>query len=64
MSRLIFWDKDNVKIEKEIIYNQNECKYKVNNICSNNKSKKLGKKCHYGCIDFKQEDNNIEPYYQ
>jgi hypothetical protein len=57
MSRLIFWNETD--IIKETVYRQNECKYKVNNICFNNMSfEKLGKICH-GCEDFTEEDNKV-----
>lgn len=59
MSRIIYWNETD--IVKETITSKKECKHKVNNICFNNNSKKLGKKCH-GCIDYKKEDNKVEPY--
>ena len=61
MSRIIFWSENN-NIEKEIVYNKEECKNKCNDICFDCYSKKLGKKCH-GCEKFTQEDNKVEPYY-
>lgn len=53
MSRLVFWNEDN--IIREIVYMKDECRYKTNSKCFNNKSKKLGTKC-YGCEDYVQED--------
>lgn len=61
MSRIIFWNDEN--IIRECIYKDIECRYKCNFICFNNKSKKLGKKC-YGCKDFEEENNNVEPYHK
>lgn len=52
MSRKIFWNE--AEIKNKIIKNEEGCKYKVNNICFNNMSKMLGKKCH-GCKDYKEE---------
>lgn len=59
MSRLIFWNED--EIVRESIYRTDECRYKTNGICFNNLSKNLGRKCHT-CNDFMEEDNKVEPY--
>lgn len=52
MSRIIFYKCG--KIVKEIVFRKDECRYKRNNICYNNKSKNLGKVCH-NCKDYVKE---------
>lgn len=59
MSRLIFWNESD--IIKESICNEDECRFKCNDICFNNYSKKFGKICH-GCENFVEENNKVEPY--
>lgn len=47
MSKIIIWGEDENEREKVILWKKNECKWKINGICSNNSDwKKLGKKCH------------------
>lgn len=60
MSRKLFLGESD--IIKEVIYREDECRYKTNNICFNNSNfKMLGKKCH-GCQQFTKEDSKIEPF--
>lgn len=59
MSRIVFWNETD--IIGECIYDLEECRWRVNGICFNNMSKKLGRKCHIKgideCKDYVEEDN-------
>lgn len=63
MSRVIFWNENNDGIQKEIVFDKEECRQKCNGVCYNLYSKKLGKKCH-GCEKFIKENNKVEPYFE
>ena len=59
MSKRLIWQED--KVEKQVIYDEDECRYKYDDICFNIKiTRKLGKKCH-GCKHFEKEDCKREP---
>lgn len=60
MSRILFWNDEDIC--KEIILNENECRFKCNGMCYNNRSKKLGKKCHHRCEDFTEENGQVTLY--
>ena len=54
MSKFLIIDENNEYVEVE--YKKNECDYKVNGICFNNKLiKKLGKKCYKECENMKKK---------
>ena len=45
---------------KDIVIDEEECRYKVNNICFNNNiTEKLGKKCYKKCGEYIRDEKNI-----
>lgn len=55
MSKTLIITEDNMYI---YLKDKNECYYKTNNICFNNKCRWLGKKCYTKCEEFKEETLN------
>lgn len=52
MSRMLIINEKNMCI---YLMDKNECLYKTNDICFNNRCKWLGKKCYNKCDKFEEE---------
>lgn len=62
MSRIVWYNDEN-RVTKEIIDRRDECRYKVNKRCYNNRSvKDLGKRCRKGkeCEYYQEEREKID----